>query len=214
MIPGSENKKSKNKDIGQSIEDDDNPVISDKGNTVAFSAIKSSDANIQKLLESFPVPVFIKDIDLKFIYCNSRFIKLLKLTAHSDVIGKTLTEITGTEFSEQHCKADREVLDTGLVVSYESGFFQESNILHISGITKTPLHDDQGLPAGILGVVSEVSQINALRVQKDLISGQINQASNERIAFLEKRNKQLLDQIVGNLRDQVDATRMKLHWLH
>lgn len=212
MIPGSENKNENKVESGQSMNNIETPVVSDVRDVPAFSAIQSSDSNIQNLLESFPVPVFIKDIDLKFIYCNSRFIKLLRLASHSDVIGKTLTEITGTEFSEQHCKADREVLDTGLVVSYESGFFQESNKLHISGITKTPLHDDQGLPAGILGVVSEVSHSNALQVQKDLISGQFNQIYDERITSLEKKNQQLLDQLIATLRDQIDAVRVETRY--
>jgi PAS domain S-box-containing protein len=209
MAPGSKNDIKNNKDIGQPIEDDDNPVVSDKGNTVAISAIKSSDANIQKLLESFPVPVFIKDIDLKFIYCNSRYVQLLNLGSLSGVIGKTLAEITSEELTEKHGKADLEVLETGLLVSYEAGFIQDGDKLRIAGITKAPLNDEHGRPTGILGVVSEVSQSNALQIQKELISGQINQASNERIASLEKRNKQLLDQIVGNLRDQVDATRVE-----
>lgn len=176
---------------------------------MAISAIHSSDANIQKLLESFPVPVFIKDIDLKFIYCNSRYVQLLNLDSLSGVIGKTLSEITNAELLEQHGKADLEVLETGLLVSYEAGFILNGDKLRIAEITKAPLHDENGKPSGILGVVSEVSQSNALQIQKDLISGQINHASNERIASLEKKNKQLLDQIIGNLRDQVDATRFE-----
>jgi PAS domain S-box-containing protein len=212
MIPGSENKNKNNDDFGKSIDNHVNETNTQLRNSSAFSAIQSSDANIRNLLESFPVPVFIKDIDLKYIFCNSRFIKLLNLPKQSVVIGKTLSEITSAEFSEQHSKVDLEVLETGLVVSYEAGFFRDSNKLYVSGITKTPLHNDEGMPAGILGVVSDASHSSELQLQKDLISGQINMLAGERIASLENKNQQLLDQVIGHLRDQVDAIRFETRY--
>lgn len=131
----------------------------------------SSQTNfLEVLLDSIPIPVFYKDLQKKMLGCNRAFTRFIGRPKH-EIIGHFSEDFHPQEAARLHVMKDDELIRAGGVVSYEFAVQideekQQSNICH-----KTIFHDEDGQPAGIIGVMQDITQQReAIRLKSEFVS--------------------------------------------
>jgi PAS domain S-box-containing protein len=112
---------------------------------------------IETLFDTIPDCVFAKDLDLRFMLCNTSFLEYTGCK-REDIIGKTDAEgfTMPPEEYESFAKWDRKVIDEGKTIRYDR-LMQHANgsYKHVETI-KTPLILD-GKIIGVLGVARDIT---------------------------------------------------------
>lgn len=159
---------------------------------------------IPELLDGLPVPFFIKDLDLKYSVCNSRFIRLFRGKTKQQIIGSRLNDLLPKPEAAYHLSNDLKVLETGMQISYRLPEFSSFEVekAELQGVTKAPLLNRQGKIIGIIGVLNfECPEEN---VGKSANNGIINVENEFESTKLQIQNKQLIDQISDLINRQSD----------
>lgn len=159
---------------------------------------------IPELLDGLPVPFFIKDLDLKYSVCNSRFIRLFKGKTKQEIIGRRLNDLLPKAEAAYHLSNDLKVLETGMQISYRLPVSTDEIVRdsEIQGVTKAPLINRQGKIIGIIGILSfECSEEKAGNQtgNSGIHSQNLLEASK-----LQIQNKKLIDQISDLINRQSD----------
>ncbi len=126
---------------------------------------------LQTFIEAIPIPVFCKDINLKFLAVNSVFERISGFSAE-ELLRKSLRDVTG--LSNEHIAAsianDRMVRRTLKKVSYLVNANCPRGILSMA-IHKIPFVRPDGRFGGIIGTITDVAEMNDLiRTQPEHIA--------------------------------------------
>jgi PAS domain S-box-containing protein len=110
---------------------------------------------MNKLLDTVPVPVFIKDENFRYIKCNAAFCKFLNLSKE-EIIGKNVYDLSPKDLAEIYHKKDLELIEA------QNQFYKSE--IDSSKINKRKIvefykasfkHNDKF--AGIIGVIIDVT---------------------------------------------------------
>jgi len=118
--------------------------------------IQSADKLMRNLVESCPIPMWIKDTNLVMRFINSAYCKIYDVE-RSDYIGHTDKEIWGDKIAHEFQRLDNAVLN-GEKIEYNvervpnRAGFREYDHLHI---VKFPIYDGPKI-IGIAGIVTGV----------------------------------------------------------
>lgn len=115
----------------------------------------------ESLLDAVPSPVWFKDADLRFRSYNQAFREVNRVEGN-DWVGRTLAEVWKSDLALEHEQLDRRLLDgepnrTCEVVS-RFGDGSERDVL----MCKTAFHDAEGRPAGVIGMMVDISERKAM----------------------------------------------------
>ena len=130
------------------------------------------------LVDNIPHPMWIKDLDLRFIYVNQQYKKMLQ-SDDKEFIGRKYEEIFDEEETEGHKSQFNEVMNTFKSLEKDycvNGMYTKFNIL--------PLIDEGGEIQAIAGVYSDLNiikqkdtvieeQENILKVVMDTLPGMV-----------------------------------------
>jgi PAS domain S-box-containing protein len=114
---------------------------------------------LKTIIETIPVRVFWKDLDLNFLGCNTAFAIDAGLKNPSDLIGKNDQHMSWAENAELYRSDDQHVVNTG-----ESKLVYEELQTTPNGeqvwlrTSKVPLKDNDGKPIGILGMYEDITE--------------------------------------------------------
>lgn len=124
---------------------------------------------LRTIIETIPVRVFWKDLDLNFLGCNTAFAIDAGLKSPSDLIGKNDHQMPWAENSDLYRGDDRYVINTGEPkLAYEelqTTPHGEKNWLRTS---KVPLKDNDGTPIGILGMYEDITEYKSKELELHL----------------------------------------------
>jgi len=133
------------------------------------------------ILEALPNPVFFKDFEGRFQYCNKAFYEFLGAD-ENEIIGKKADEIGLDSVAERFREADEALLRGEGVQVYEAKVADYKGELRDLQITKNLVYSDEiGELIGIAGVVVDITErVNFAKKMKGLnrikdIAIQINQ---------------------------------------
>ncbi|HKL10956.1 MAG TPA: diguanylate cyclase [Clostridia bacterium] len=133
------------------------------------------------ILESLPSPVFFKDMEGRFQYCNKAFYEFLGAD-ETEIIGKKADEIEIASVASSFRKADEALLRGEGVQVYEAKVANHKGELRDLQITKDLVCcDEMGGLIGIAGVIVDITErVNFAKKMKELnqikdIAIQINQ---------------------------------------
>jgi len=121
---------------------------------------------LEELLAAIPVPVYYKDVNLRYTGCNGAFATSLG-RSRVDVIGKTLFEFNSAELAKRFDASDRELLahpERPIEDEVERPG-RDGAQLHVMS-HKAVFSDVFGKPAGIVGVNLDVTEIR--RAEQEL----------------------------------------------
>ena len=119
------------------------------------------------LINNLPVSVYLKDVNFRYKLANKSF---------ADLLGLSLTELIGKSDRELDQETKYEDIDMQVIAMNkaikpitEKFINQEGKELWVS-IKKVPFHDINGKVAGVIGIVSDVTEYTKLnfRLQKAL----------------------------------------------
>lgn len=134
----------------------------------------------ERIIESIPNPIFYKDLKGIYIGCNEAFCLFLK-KPRSEILGKTVYEVAPPDLAAIYEKADRELIQNRGIQIYESKVQSSDNVTRDVIFNKSIFCDQDGKPAGIVGVIIDVSEIHNLR----------KQSAEERLELQKKRFEEL-----------------------
>lgn len=143
--------------------------------------LKSQLVFFQKLINTVPNPIYFKDMEGRYQGFNIAF-ELFTGIPRRELLGKTISDVTTKEIAEVNLKVDAEVLRAGGTRTVEAHLKFPDGRESTSIISKSAYLDDAGRPAGIVGVVIDVTDQRK--------SEQALMEANKR---LEEMNRQLKD---------------------
>ena len=113
---------------------------------------------LQTLIDAVPNPIFYKDIKGVYIGCNRAF-EEYRNTRREELIGKTIADLNYLpEEISVHDGADIELMSKPGQKTYESTFADENGLDRTFITKKATFSDFEGNVAGIVGVVTDITE--------------------------------------------------------
>ena len=145
----------------------------------ADDALRESQQMLQLVLDTIPVRVFWKDMELNYQGCNRQFAIDAGLSSPEDIIGKDDFALAWAERAESYRSDDLAVIETGIPkLNYEEQETTPDGGIKWLQTGKIPLLDAQGKVKGILGIYGDITDRKqaeqALRESKEYLNQIIN----------------------------------------
>ncbi len=128
------------------------------------------------LLEAIPLPVFYKDAAGSYTGCNHAFAQFIG-KSRDEIIGRTVLEVSPQSFANTYQDKDSNLLE-GQVNSQ----VYEGHVRHGDGSTrdvifhKARIADDSGNPTGIIGVITDITEIRQVQAMRDQLEAQLRES--------------------------------------
>jgi len=132
----------------------------------AADAIMVANDLRESIIEHAPVRVFWKDIESRYLGCNSLFARDAGLEHPDELIGKTDLDMGWKDQAEAYRADDRQVMESGVP---KLGFEElqttpDGNMIWLR-TSKVPLRDSLGKVHGILGVYEDITASKQAEIQ-------------------------------------------------
>ncbi|MCM2266091.1 MAG: ATP-binding protein [Desulfuromonadales bacterium] len=125
---------------------------------------------LQVLMADLPVPVFYKDQTGRMLGCNRAFADFWGKQI-DEIVGRSAAELYPPEDASLHLGKDAEVLGEGQPVVYEHAVTGADGKQYAIVFHKALFRDEEGQPAGIVGVMHDVTlQRESARMKSDFVS--------------------------------------------
>lgn len=134
---------------------------------------------IQNAIDMLPSPIFIKDVDCRYIACNRAFESYIGLP-RARIIGATVHDVAPAELAAIYEKADRDLMADGGTQTYETNVRYADGSVHDVIFYKSVFHDADGEPDGISGVILDITARKNLEnelaqaAREDFLTGAVN----------------------------------------
>lgn len=147
-------------------------------NIVEF--INSNRDTLDLIMDLVPIPLFVKDIQGRYIDCNNAFTDFLSFS-REEIIGKSVYELWRKEEADVFYAQDNELFETGGLQIYESNITSSDGQKHIVQFHKQIFKDSNGNTAGFLGAVFDITE------KKELEDVLARQATHDELTGLPNR---------------------------
>lgn len=112
---------------------------------------------LQTLIDTIPNPIYYKDRSRRYSGCNLPFANYLG-RAREEVVGKTVYDLAPAELADRYFEMDEALFATPGVQAYESSVVYADGSRHDVIFNKATFTDRDGLVAGIVGVILDVTE--------------------------------------------------------
>ena len=113
---------------------------------------------LQNVIDTFNDPIFVKDLQHRWIVCNRAFCALLG-QSHDAVIGHSDPDFWHPEQAEVFWRMDDEVIASGMLNENEEQLTSADGMLRTIWTRKYPLRNAQGNLIGLCGIITDISEI-------------------------------------------------------
>jgi rsbT co-antagonist protein RsbR len=126
----------------------------------------------QTILNTIPVPIFVKDAEGVYRSCNDAFERYLGRT-HEEIIGHTAYDIAPPELAERYHMADIALIQQGSTQVYEANVIPADGPPRDVRFHKAVFRNPEGVVAGLVGIILDITDqkrlTQELRDQQALI---------------------------------------------
>ncbi|MHB1375944.1 MAG: PAS domain-containing protein [Candidatus Humimicrobiaceae bacterium] len=124
---------------------------------------------LEKILESIPSLIYVKDANLKFLIVNPAFEKFAGKKAE-DIIGKTDYDFSPESIAKKMTEVDMEVInrDCPKLNIEENNILPDGRNIWLN-TNIIPLHDENGKVYGIIGISNDITEIKKVNIQMETI---------------------------------------------
>jgi len=112
---------------------------------------------IQDVIDSVPIPVFMKNMDGEYKHCNKALLKMLAIE-RAEIIGKTSYDVASPLEVEKYIKTDEDLVKHGGVIKYETSIQPKNKKAHVCMLEKVLLKDTKDTPIGIVGTLRDITE--------------------------------------------------------
>ena len=116
----------------------------------------------QTIMETIPIPVFIKDLDGKLLECNKAFCDYVYLKKE-EIIGNTSFDIVPEEVARQTVQFDQVIIENPRDIRIEKDYTDIKGTQHYIQYLKSPLFRADGTINGILGIINDITEYKQLQ---------------------------------------------------
>jgi len=142
----------------------------------------------QNLIDSIPVPVYFKDIDLNYLGCNRAFEEGLGYEK-KHIIGKTVHDILPKKLAMIHHQRDLQLLESGKINHYEVSSTYPDGKKHDLLIFKALFHDNTGAVEGLIGTNLDISERKQAQLQLELHAEELENVNTALRVLLKQVNE-------------------------
>jgi diguanylate cyclase (GGDEF)-like protein/PAS domain S-box-containing protein len=122
---------------------------------------------LQTIIETIPMRVFWKDLDSRYLGCNSAFARDADLASPNEIIGKLDSELSWHAHADLYRADDRAVMQTRTPrLAYDEPQTTPNGQTIWLRTSKTALYDNQSEVIGILGVYDDITERK--KIEKEL----------------------------------------------
>ncbi len=144
---------------------------------------------LQTVLDTIPVRLFWKDLNLRYLGCNMSFAKDSGFNKPSELIGKTNDKFKWNEQGALFKSDDLSIIKTGMPkLNFEEPFVSQDGSQRWARVNKVPLRNTKGKIIGVLGTYDDITEIIQARNQIELERAyfeQLFESSPEGIVLLD-----------------------------
>ena len=142
----------------------------------AQEELQQSVAFRELLLEAMPLPVFYKDTSGRYTGCNSAFGRFVGMNP-KDIVGKTVFDVSPRAFAQTYRDKDLDLLtDPYGLQTYESQVLHADGTPHDVIFHKARMVDGAGKPTGILGVITDITELKRIETTRDQLEAQLRES--------------------------------------
>ncbi|MDW7997923.1 MAG: PAS domain S-box protein [Thermodesulfovibrio sp.] len=116
---------------------------------------------VDKILDLIPLPIFVKDKNLKYTYVNKAFEDFTGISK-KDAIGKTVFELYPHEIAKVYNEQDLMILEKTEKQIYSFKMITKDGSLREVEFHKASFSDSEGKVSGILGIYFDIQERNDL----------------------------------------------------
>ena len=113
---------------------------------------------LKALLDTIPSPVYHKDMDGRYTECNRAFVELIDKPL-ADIIGSTVYDIARKDIAREISAQDLELFRCPGKKMYKSRVERHNGEIRDAVIHKATITDADGNPAGLIGVISDITDL-------------------------------------------------------
>jgi len=129
------------------------------GRKRAEEAALRSRSMLKQVLDTVPLPVFWKDLELNYLGCNRVAARQAGLSDPEDIVGKSDLDLAWKASADIYRADDREIIRTGVPkLSYEEPQVQADGGRLVLRTSKLPLRDPNGRIIGVLGTYEDITE--------------------------------------------------------
>jgi PAS domain S-box-containing protein len=158
----------------------------------AEEALRESQQMLHLVLDTIPVRVFWKDLDLEYLGCNRPFALDAGLQSPEEIEGRNDFDMGWAEQAQLYRSDDRLVIETGVPkLGYEETQTTPSGDRIWLRTSKVPLFDVKGEIKGVLGTYEDITVHKRAEEALRKAHYELERRVEERTAALEKANEEL-----------------------
>jgi PAS domain S-box-containing protein len=171
------------------------------------SADRSKQLFLEKIINSFTDPLFIKDRQHRYLLINAAESKLAGRTP-DEMIGKTCYDFFPKEQAAIFWETDESVFDTGME-SIDEEYVTDSRGIVRTMLTKKTLYVDEEGNQFLVGIARDITEIKKVEEQLKSAYDRLEKRVFQRTEDLERANKALrdtrdsLDMIINSIGDPI-----------
>jgi len=140
---------------------------------------------LQSVVESVPLPTYVKDCESRFVLANQMTVEMVGAETFEDIHGKTDFDLYPEDIAEYHYTEEREIIETGQpMIEKELTSIHDNGFQDWHRSTKAPIRDRDGNIIGLIGINREITE-----------------EKQAQIKLVEERN--LLQTIIDNVHDKI-----------
>jgi rsbT co-antagonist protein RsbR len=158
------------------------PLLTDAANWRSFELL-------QAIIDTFPDPIFVKDLQHRWIACNQAFCTLIG-QPYQALIGRSDPDFWPPDQARLFWQLDDEVFASGEFRGNEEPVTVPDGSIHTIWTRKYPMRDEQGRVAGLCGIITDITDIKRRREEIEHLEADIKQKK----AIIEAQTT-LLDQL-------------------
>lgn len=116
----------------------------------------------QMLVEAIPIPLFYKDMDGRYLLCNTSYAKAVIGMSPDYIIGKTAQELESffpKEYADFYLEKDLQLIKEHGIQVYEGPIRCADGVVREYIVSKTLYKDSNGEFVGILGVMQDIDKM-------------------------------------------------------
>ncbi len=156
-----------------------------------YRTIEQNNRFINTLIESLPNPLVYYDLDGIVLGCNSKFCQLAR-KGKDEISGRLVYSILCGEKSNEMSMNDKLLLETGNSNTFECTIGETPrNFI----VCKNLFYDSNGAPAGILCVMTDITELN--ETHKELIEIKMRELTSNalRMVQMSESNNQMITEL-------------------
>ncbi|WP_199053121.1 response regulator [Aquitalea sp. ASV15] len=154
---------------------------------------------VEELVEAMPLPVYVKDPQLKYRLMNRAFEEYFAIS-RQEFIGKTSFDLMNSELASYHQLRDRELLQEVSRHSYESRVQRRDGASRDGIFHKATLTRPDGTIAGLIGTISDITELKILERESRHareVAEAANRAKSEFLANMSHEIRTPMNGILG-----------------